>query len=213
VISFANAILAAAVAIVPPRLAASVASAIAAQWAADTSAIRLEWGVIPSAAELSDSTPFRLTGKGGDGWFVALFQPRNKSAVAVRVRAGVSDTIALAARPLPAGSALAAGDVRFATGVRWGTPIADFLPADGWVTRRALAAGDELTPATVMAPQLVKSGDAVRVEWQRGAVTVALDGIALASGALGETVSVRLAQRGGQRRGKVTASGSVRLES
>ena len=175
--------------------------------------IQLEWGSIPSALSLSDSTRFRLTGKGADGWLVALFQPADKSPVAVRVHAGMLDSVMLAARPLPAGAVLAARDLRPATAVRWGIPTATMLPAEGWVTRRALAAGDELRPGSVEAPQVVRSGDQVRIEWQRGAVTVGLDGIALASAALGETVSVRLAQRGGQRRGKVTGPGSVRLES
>lgn len=198
---------------VPPRLAAAVAGAIAELWAADSATIRLEWGSIPAAAVLSDSTPFRLSGKGGDGWLVALFQPVNKSATAVRVRAGVVDTIMLAARPLSAGSTLATHDLRPSSGVRWGIPTQVIRPAEGWVTRRALAAGDELVPGSVEAPQVVHAGDQVRIEWHRGIVTVGLDGVALASAALGETVSVRIAQRGGQRRGKVTGPGSVRLDS
>jgi flagella basal body P-ring formation protein FlgA len=190
-----------------------VAGAVARQWSADSAAIQLEWGVIPTAAALSDSTPFSLSGKGGDGWLVALFAPVKKSPVAVRVRAGVLDSVAVAARPLASGTTLASGDFSREIRLRWGVPVAEAGPADGWVLRRSLAVGQELTPNTVMPPQVVRSGDEVRVEWQRGTVTVALEGVALASGALGETVSVRLAQRGGQRRGRVTGPGTVRLES
>jgi flagella basal body P-ring formation protein FlgA len=179
----------------------------------DSSAIRLEWGAIPAAAALSDSTVFSLMGKGGDGWLVALFEPAGKSPVAVRVRAGVLDSVLVAARPLVSGSTLAVSDIKAEMKVRWGVPVSGARPGEGWVLRRSLAAGQELTLPSVSAPQVVRSGDPVRVEWQRGVVTVALDGIALASGSLGETVSVRLAERGGQRRGRVMGPGSVRLES
>lgn len=198
---------------VPRRLAAAVAGAVARQWVVDSSAIQLEWGAIPSAAVLSDSTPFSLTGKGGDGWLIALFEPPMKSPVAVRVRGGVLDSVSVATRPLASGSTIAPDDIVREIRVHWGVPVPGTTPGEGWVLRRPLAAGQELTRATVSAPQVIRSGDPVRVEWQRGIVTVALDGVALASGALGETVSVRLAQRGGQRRGKVVGPGSVRLES
>lgn len=198
---------------VPSGLAASVSAAVAALWATDAPAIRLEWGAIPSAVALSDTTPFRLTGKGAGGWLVALFRPAGRSAVAVRVRAGVVDSVMLAARPLAAGVTLEEADLRPATAVRWGPPRGETRPGAGWITRRAVFTGDELGPSTVMAPQLVHAGDQVRVVWRQGPVTVALDGVALSSAALGETVSVRLAQRGGQRRGTVSGPGSVRLES
>lgn len=198
---------------VPPRLAAAVAGTVARQWVVDSSAIQLAWGAIPAAAVLSDSTPFSLTGKGGDGWLIALFEPPMRSPVAVRVRAGVLDSVVVAARPLASGSTLVAGDIKCEVKVRWGVPVPRTRPGEGWVLRRSLAMGQELAPSAVSAPQVVRSGDQVRVEWQRGVVTVALDGVALASGALGETVSVRLAERGGQRRGRVMGPGSVRLES
>lgn len=198
---------------VPAALAAAVAGTVARQWGADSAAVELEWGVVPSAAVLSDSTPFTLSGKGGDGWLVALFSPPRTSPVAVRVRGGVRSSVAVAARPLSSGAVIADGDITRDTRVRWGFPAPDAVPGEGWVMRRSLAAGQELTGSTASAPQVVRSGDQVHVEWQRGAVTVGLEGVALASGALGESISVRLAQRGGQRRGRVTGAGSVRLES
>lgn len=198
---------------VPPLLAAAVAGAVARQWAADSAAVALEWGAVPTAAVLSDSTPFTLSGKGGDGWLIALFTPVRKSPVAVRVRGGIRASVAVAARSLPSGTTLGTGDVTHETRVQWGIPTIAMPPSDGWVMRRSLAAGQELTASSVAPPPVVRSGDQVRVEWQQGAVTVGLDGVALAAGALGEAISVRLAQRGGQRRGRVTGPGSVRLES
>ncbi len=198
---------------VPGRLAAAVAGAAARQWVVDSARVRLEWGVVPTAAALSDSTPFSLSGKGADGWMIAVFTPATGSPAAVRVRVGLLDSVTVAVRSIARGATLAAGDSRRDERVRWGVPAPELVPGEGWVTRRPLAAGDEITPSSATAPQVIKSGDQVRVEWRRGAVTVALDGVAMGSGALGESVSVRLAERGGQRRGKVMGPGSVRLES
>ena len=143
----------AAQACAPPRLRSRPASPLAVAGASRRCGpptrrpIRLEWGSIPSGTVASDSTPFRLTGKGTDGWLVALFQPAGKSRRRGAGARGVLDSVHVAARPLARGATLTAGDLRPATAVRWGTPTATVLPAEGWVTRRALAAGDELTPA------------------------------------------------------------------
>jgi flagella basal body P-ring formation protein FlgA len=145
---------------------------------------------------------------------VTLFQPAAGSPVAVRVRAGVLDTALVAARPLARGAVLAAQDIGTAVRVRWARPGASQdRPGEGWMTRRPLAVGEELSAVSVLPPQVVRSGDPVRLEWREGAVTVVLDGVALGSGAMGETVRVRLAERGGQRTGRITGPGSVRLDS
>lgn len=199
---------------VPGSLARAVAGAVAAQWSADSTRVRLEWGPVPSAAALGPATPFRLMGKGTDGWFVAVFEPAAGSPAAVRVRAGVLDTVPVAARALGSGVTLAATDIRRDARVQWGAPADSAItPGEGWLTRRPLAAGDVLSATTVTPPQLVRAGEAVRLEWHRGGVAIGLDGVALGPGALGQTVRVRLAERGGQRSGRVVGPNAVRLDS
>jgi flagella basal body P-ring formation protein FlgA len=199
---------------VPAPLAAAVGGAIAGRWAVDSMRVRLEWGSVPGAAVLSAATPFHLVGKGDDGWFVALFGPAAGSPVAIRVHAGVLDSVSVAARALGTGVELVATDLRRDARVRWGVPAAAALaPAEGRVTRRPLAEGDAISDANATPPQVVRSGDAVRLEWRRGGVIVALDGVALGSAAMGQTVRVRIAERGGQRSGRVTGPNAVRLDS
>jgi flagella basal body P-ring formation protein FlgA len=198
----------------PAGLDAAVAAGLAAEWSVDPAAVRLEWGAVPAAAVLGPATPFRLMGKGTDGWYVAVFEPRLSSPVAVRVRAGRHDPVTVAARPVGIYVVLAAADLRREARTAWGMPApGGARPGEGWVTRRPLAAGEAVTAATAVPPQLVKAGDAVQLEWQRGGVMVGLGGVALGSGALGETVRVRLAQRGGQRTGRIVGPNAVRLES
>lgn len=199
---------------VPAPLAAAVGGAIASRWSVDSSRIRLEWGSVPGAASLSAGMPFHLLGKGDDGWFVALFEPVAGSPVAIRVRAGALDSVSVATRALGSDVELAASDLRRDARVRWGSPATNgATPAEGWRTRRPLAAGEAFTAATAAPPQVVRAGDAVRLEWSRGGVLVALDGIALGSAALGQIVRVRIAERGGQRSGRVTGPNAVRLDS
>jgi flagella basal body P-ring formation protein FlgA len=76
-----------------------------------------------------------------------------------------------------------------------------------------LAAGEPLTASTALPPQMVKAGDAVHLEWRRSGIVVGLEGVALGSGALGQTVRVRLPERGGQRSGRVVGPDAVRLDS
>lgn len=199
---------------VPAPLAAAVGGAIADRWAVDSVRVRLEWGSVPGAAALSAATPFQLVGKGDDGWFVALFGPAAGSPVAIRLHAGVLDSVSVAARALGTGVELAATDLRRDARVRWGAPTAPAAASlEGWVTRRPLAKGDAISEANAAPPQVVHSGDAVRLEWRRGGVIVALDGVALGSAAMGQTVRVRIAERGGQRSGRVTGPNAVRLDS
>jgi flagella basal body P-ring formation protein FlgA len=199
---------------VPASLAAAVRASIADRWSVDSARVRLEWGSVPGAATLSAGMPFRLLGKGTDGWFVTLFEPAAGSPVAIRVRAGVFDSVSVATRTLAGGVELTTADMRREARILWGSPATDTLaPAEGWLTRRPLAAGDVFGPATATPPQVVRAGDAVRLEWSRGGVIVALDGIALGSGALGQIVRVRIAERGGQRSGRVSGPNAVRLDS
>ena len=199
---------------VPPALAGVVTAGFAKEWSTDSAAIRLEWGAVPGAAVLGPATPFRLMGKGTDGWYVAVFEPRLASPVAVRVRAGRLDTVTVAARPLAVSAVLTAADLRREARIAWGMPApGGNEPGEGWVTRRPLVAGEAVTAANAVPPQLVKAGEAVQLEWQRGGVVVGLGGVALGSGALGETVRVRLAERGGQRTGRIVGPNAVRLDS
>jgi flagella basal body P-ring formation protein FlgA len=199
---------------VPPGLGAAVAGAIASLWGVDSAGMRLQWGAVPAAAVLAADTPFQLLGKGDDGWFVLRVEPKVGSPAAVRVRAGAMDSVQVAARALAMNAALSSADIRTESRVRWGRPPAvGARVAEGWVTRRPMAQGDLLSPANVRAPQVIRAGEPVRLEWQRGTVMIALDGVALNSAGLGEAVRVRLGERGGQRSGRASGPGAVRLDS
>lgn len=196
---------------VPPRLAARVAQAVARAWGTDTTGLVLSWGS-GSLATVDDSAAFRLLGHGEDGWFVVSVEPAGKPARAIRLRAGRTIPRAVAARVLRPGTRLAEDDIRLEPTLRWGPPPADSAtPAAGWLVRRMTSPGEALDRLRVEPPPVVATGQTVRVLWNRGNVTVALEGTALNDAAMGGSVRVRTGQRAGVVTGTVTAPGLARM--
>ncbi|MBY0489636.1 MAG: flagellar basal body P-ring formation chaperone FlgA [Gemmatimonadaceae bacterium] len=104
-------------------------------------------------------------------------------------------SVAVATRALAAGEALAEGDwtLRDTTIVwRWTTAPDTTRPAAGWVTRRAIAAGEVLKSPAVVPPPVVTSGATVTAIWQDGPVRLVLSGTATNTAAIGAPVGVRL---------------------
>ena len=177
---------------VPPGLGAQVAAQVAERWAVAPEAVRLEWGRGALAAALTASTPFRLLGRGDAGWFAVVFEPPGGPQLAVRVRAGVLDSVVLAARPLAALTRLAPADITRQLRLRWGSaPAASARPEAGWLLRRAVAAGTPLDSPLAVPPPLISAGTPVRLLYGQGAVTVSLRATALQDGRLGQRILVR----------------------
>jgi flagella basal body P-ring formation protein FlgA len=199
---------------VPAPLAARVAATIATAWRRPAADLRLDWRGPAPARPLAADVPFHLAGRGGGGWFVAVFEPAGETKVALRVRAGVEDTVAVATRPLAPGTRLASGDLRPERRVRWGPP--DSNPAAradvGWEIRRPLASDEAVEWPAATPPPLVTGGTPVRLVWERGTVSISMTGTALHSARRGETVRARVEGRPGQLAGKAMAAGLVVLE-
>jgi flagella basal body P-ring formation protein FlgA len=197
---------------VPPAIAARVADAIALRWAVPASRLELAWGSAARLAGAAPDVPFRLVGADSEGWFAAVFEPTGRPATAVRVRAGVAESVTVAARALTRGTALGPQDLARAVRTRWGAPRPSGTePAAGWLVRRAVAAGTLLDAQIAAPPPVVSAGSQVRVEWTQGNLTLGFDGTALTDAALGATVLVRPAGRSAAVRATVIGPAAVRL--
>jgi flagella basal body P-ring formation protein FlgA len=199
---------------VPASAVADVSAWLAREWGVSERAIRLEWGR-PSGALPGGSLPFRVTGRGVAGWLVVVFDPSGRDAVAVRLRAGVEDTVLVAARPLAAGTLLDPADTRLESRVCWGPPAppSESRPGPGWEVRRALVAGEALARPVVAPPVLVAAGEPVRLVWAEGAVQVSVIGIALNRARQGERVRAQVEGRSDRLVGTATATGTVVISS
>lgn len=82
--------------------------------------------------------------------------------------------------------------------------------AIGWVTRRAINAGEVLRAPAVEAPSVVNANTPVEVEFADKNVTLTLRGVAARNGAVGERVPVRT-ESGRRLEGTVVAPGRVRV--
>jgi flagella basal body P-ring formation protein FlgA len=123
--------------------------------------------------------------------------------------------VARAARDLPRGRLLEAGDVEYAQ-VDISQLYARFLTASelsgAWRTLAPIAKGQLLEPARLSREYWVKAGEAVTVVFLRPGFSVTLQGKALGSGGQDEPVEVRLQGSARRFRGRISGVGEVLVE-
>ncbi|HVP15597.1 MAG TPA: flagellar basal body P-ring formation chaperone FlgA [Terriglobales bacterium] len=187
-----------------------IAEGLARAWSVPASRIRLAWGRLPATLPPADA-PLRIAGTAPDGWSVVVIG-EGAAGRALRVRAGLEDSVPVVTRALATGAVVSPGDLRLEARVRWGPPAARLdAPGAGWIARRPLAAGEELTRRVAGPPPLVRAGEPVRVIWAGGGVRIRMEGIALNSAREGETVRARVPGRSGALAGIATAAGEIAL--
>jgi flagella basal body P-ring formation protein FlgA len=194
----------------PPSFERRVAAAIAARWGVDASVVRVE--PAPSRLEWpADDATFELSGSGADGqWLLDVRQ--GDSASRLIVRSGILATETVAAHDLARGLTLADADLSFSTSVQWRAPRRDERAVEtGWITNRRVTTGEPLREPAVSPPPAVRPGDAIRVVWSAGGITISLPGTAAGQAAIGERVNVR-AETGKRLSGIVTEIGVVRID-
>lgn len=217
-ISFASLLLAAATLhatpgdTVPALLVGQARNLVAEQWHVPAERVRLAWGRLPVLGPADTNLVMRLAGWGSDGWFAAILERPGSAPRAVRIRAGVDDTLPVATRALRAGEHLATGDMTLSLATRWGRNSTDEIirDIDGWEVRRPVAAGDALVAPLVQPPKMVATGDSLRLSWQQGAISIETIGIALGQARLGEPIRARVGQT--ELSGIVTGPGTARMQ-
>lgn len=197
---------------VSERLSARVAEAISREWEVDVGRVVLSWGS-GSLGQVPDTSAFRLIG-GEAGWFSLMLEPAHGPTAFFRLRAGVAVEGLIAARALVPGTVLGENDFRLEPRVHWGPLPRDPEPraAAGWIVRRPIASGDALEGFRVAPPPVVSAGKPVRMYYNAGSVSVALDGVALNDAAVGQPVRVRTPGRIGVVAGTAVAPGEARME-
>jgi flagella basal body P-ring formation protein FlgA len=156
---------------------------------------------------------------GGGQWngYVS-YGARGRFAVWARVKVAVEIKRVVAARDLPVGHTLEAGDLRVETqdaAPGAGPFLADIAEAAGRIPRRSIPSGAPLRPELLDAPKEVRRGDTVQVEVIQGGAHLKLEAVAQTSGAIGETIRVenptskRLFRARVQAKGKVVVDGTL----
>lgn len=196
----------------PSPLVQAVTARLSGDWKVATERLALQWGPAAWLVRGGEAPEVRLVGRGDEGRFVVVVDPRGARPRSIRLRAGVIDSVAVAARALPRGTRLTDGDMAWQRTVSWGPPRPPAAkPGSGWEVRRALAAGEELTSGRVAPPIVVRPGEPVSLTWTRGDVSIAVVGVALNAARVGETVRVRVDGRLEPVEGEATEPGLARL--
>jgi flagella basal body P-ring formation protein FlgA len=113
----------------------------------------------------------------------------------------------VAARPIARGTVLSTADI-VARVVSADDSVASTQVGPGWIARRPIREGEPLRSPAVAPPPLVHGGTDVRFRLQHEDLQLLLPGRALSSGALGDTILVRLDARR-RFRGVVSGPGLV----
>lgn len=198
-----------------PRLETRTRARIAEMWGVDPAAIRIEWSDATDPGALPGDGIPRIVGAGRNGWFALVVDSDSGGHRALRIRAGVLDTIHVASVPLAIGDRLGPTDTRLETQVRWGGPDRRSLSRaePGWRVRRPIAAGEAICWPAVAPPPLVEAGESIALEWTKGAVRISAEGTAIHAAGLGDRIQVRLNGRRGLLEATVTAPGIARLRT
>jgi len=137
-------------------------------------------------------------------------------AGALLLSAGVAaaqQTAPTAARALPRGYTLTVEDLVYgeaAAPTDDRPPPTDDQPGPGWVTRRAVRAGEVLREPAVAPPPVVRAGEPVEAVWAEDGIEVRIRGTALGTAAAGQRVAVRTENRK-RIEGVAVAPGEVRI--
>lgn len=183
--------------------------------------IAQRWGVEPALVQVEWTEPLppntagevTLRGPGAQGSWLVDVRTADGTVQRGRLRAGVVQRAARAARDLPRGVTITAADLAWADTLVWGPPLReDAADLEGWTTRRVITAGERLAPPAVAPPIWVRAGDDVRLIVVRGSLELVMPARAAGSGAAGERVAVR-ASTGRRLTGTITGPGVVRVDA
>lgn len=184
-----------------------VRAAVAHRWSVAPACVRLEWPAVPPPGEVDEGS-LSLEGSGHAGRWTVAFEVEGRRR-RLPLSARVEVLLPVAVRPLPRSVTVGEADVELRPALQAGPGDAPVDPV-GWVTARPVEAGGVLVPPTVRPPTAVRAGDPVEVRWEGGVVQARGTGTALRTGAVGDTVDVRVGS-GLRRRARILGEGTVEL--
>ena len=165
---------------------------------------QLEYDLTPLTADLWGEVPYRIR---------VMHEERELGRAMVVFHVTVSRSVPVAGRTLESGHVLQAHDIRFERQVlsrATGATHAGLEELVGRALRRRVAAGTVLSTALTAAPRLVRGGRTVAVVYRGAGFEMTASATALADGAAGDQIRVRL-DNGTVTRGAVLDDGRVLL--
>jgi len=167
-----------------------------------TGATYMQQCTAPLGVSISGNAPYEQA---------AVHCPSPSWTLYVSITVAQSENVVVAARPLTAGQALTADDLKLALlpVQRFAGRQVYFDPTQiiGAVPDISLATGMPLTADSVQAPVMVKAGQTVTVSVVSGGVELSMDATAEQTGRIGDTILLTNPSTGRRFSAEVTASG------
>jgi flagella basal body P-ring formation protein FlgA len=125
-----------------------------------------------------------------------VYDGQHSLAIWAKVRLAVKREVIVASERIPAGSVIYTGEIQRVSSKQF--PDLDsslnsqltIQSVAGMVARRALSAGQQISPGDLEEAKAVRRGEIVRVQVIDGGATITLDGVAQSSGNKGEAIVV-----------------------
>lgn len=185
---------------------------IAQRWALEADRVEVDWGDTPARVRDRIAAGAELAGGATDSWVLTVPAGDGDAARRVRIDVGVRTLVPIAARELARGTTLAESDLRWTERVVAGPPRGDAIDPVGMRTQRRVSTGEVLDGPAIAPGPWVEARDPVEVVFEKGLVSIALRGTALAEGLPHENVHVRL-EDGRRVQGRAVAPGRVALDA
>ncbi len=135
-------------------------------------------------------------------------------SVYVPVTVRLHAPVLVAARPLPGGTTIGAGDLEFAERDLAALPggyLSSLDQAVGKTLKYPVAGGSAMNPAMLTVPRLIRRGDTVTIVAGVPGFEVRANGTALTDGGSGQVIRVRNSLTKKEIEGTVTSSGTVQV--
>jgi len=199
----------------PEALSGEVRILVAERWGTNPDDVVLDWTRPRTLPALDEFAGLEVLGGGRNGhWIVSIQRPPPaQDRVSIPMKAGIRRWVPVARKVVARGKTLEPEDLEMQAHVHWGP--GEHLPEVaevGWVAQRRIDTGDILSRPGVRPPLMVVSGGTVQLIWTSGALKISLDGVAVGSGSIGETVFVRT-EAGTRMSGVITGPGTVLLST
>lgn len=156
----------------------------------------------------------RVRARSRDGASVEISCSQPAWRIYVPVRSGGRTEVAVLKRPVAAGEALRAADIRMAPRSTASLGYGWFGGADDVVgrrLRRSLTQGHVLSPGDIERSRLVATGDRVTIISRAHGIEVRMPGQAMAAGGRDDVVRVRNTQSGREVEATIVATGTVEV--
>lgn len=196
--------------VVPPNIELALRSRLATEWGVEPSKLVLDYGRLPDSMTNVSMADLRYSNRGGR--LLITLESQDGKRTTSTGRAGVLVRVPVANRLMRPGDTLDPGAFRWEEETAWGPPVARSDTAtSGYLVRGRIVAGQRITSTLAIRPPAIRAGSGITLQWSNASILVEMDGLALGTGYIGDTIPVRRRGVGERVYATIIGSGTAQL--